>query len=356
MAFRIGEHAVGADQPLFVIAELGLNHGGDVRRALRLVDVAAEAGASAIKLQSFRSDRLVAQACPAPAHVHAESLCEFFQRFELDADAHRLVAERAHTRGLAFVATAFDLDSLEMLQSVGCDAIKIASGDLTFQRLIQRAAGTGRPLVLSTGMGSLEEVRTAVRWAHGAGADDLAVLQCVSAYPVPHGHENLRAIVELRRACGDSVGLSDHSTEPLCAPLAVALGASIYERHLALGEPEGRYDLERPVSSTGAELAAIVTGAARARSVLGDGRKACLPVERDNRLASRRSLHLARAHRAGDIIDAESLVALRPAVGMDPCRWDSVMGRRFAQDRACGEPLYEADLASPGSLTPHGLS
>ena len=191
-----------------MIAELGLNHGGDVDRAKRLVDAAAAAGARGIKLQAFRSDRLVAPDCPAPTHVASESLQSFFRSFELDPDAQGQIAERAHRYGLAMIATPFDEDVVAELERVGCDAYKIASGDLTYHALIERAAATGKPILISTGMADIDEVRAAVDCARRAGTDRVAVLHCVSAYPVPSGQENLAAIATLRRISGVEVGLS----------------------------------------------------------------------------------------------------------------------------------------------------
>ena len=338
----ICERVVDRHHPLFVIAELGLNHGGDCQRALRLVDAAADAGASAIKIQSFRADRLVAQTCPAPAHVRARSLQAFFRRFELDRAAHERIAERVHERGLALVATPFDEEIIPLLEAVGCDAYKIASGDLTYPGLIERVARMGKPMLLSTGMSELDEVRVAVDHARRAGAVELALLHCVSAYPVPSGQENLAAIATLDRSFGVTVGLSDHSTEALSAPLAVALGASIYERHFTLeGEPD---QVEHEVSSTASELRAIIAMAERARIARGDGRKTCGGAERGNLSASRRGLHAARDLRAGELLDVAAAVALRPAQGVDPRRAGDITGRRLANDVADGQPLRMTDL------------
>ena len=162
MFLEVARRRIGPGEPLFVIAELGLNHAGSVEQALALVDAAATAGASAVKLQTFRADELVASGCPAPAHVRETSLRDFFRRFELDKDAHRAVAERARARGLAFMATPFSLASVDLLEDVGVDALKIASGDLTYTLLIQRCARTGLPLVISTGLSTLAEVKHAV--------------------------------------------------------------------------------------------------------------------------------------------------------------------------------------------------
>ena len=339
----ISGRVVDPDQPLFVIAELGLNHGGDVRRALQMVDAAAAAGASAVKVQSFRADRLVASSCPAPAHVKATSLQSFFRRFELDHEAHKAIAERAHEHGLAMVATPFDEEVVQLLEAVGCDAYKIASGDLTHDTLIERVAETGKPLLLSTGMSRLEEIRGAVDRARNAGGRHVGVLHCVSAYPVPSGQENIRAVAELGRALNVTIGLSDHSTEPLSVPLAVALGAAVYERHFALDGVEDQ--IERAVSSTASELRILIQTAARARLVLGDGAKTCRGAEEANRTPSRRSLHAARSLVAGDVIDATAIVALRPGTGIDPRRLPDLVGRCVVRPVVSGQALSETDLA-----------
>ena len=152
MTMEIAGRRLGVDAPLFGIAEIGLSHGGAQAEALRLVDVAAAAGVSAVKLQSLCGDTLVTASCPGPAHVAGESLREFFRQFELDEGAHAAVAARARAHGLAFMSTPFDESAVDMLERVGCDAYKIASGDITHHRLIERAALTGKPLVMSTGM------------------------------------------------------------------------------------------------------------------------------------------------------------------------------------------------------------
>src|SRR5687768_1242833 len=187
---RIGRRAIGPDARVFAVAELGLNHGGDLQQAIALVDAAAHAGASAIKLQTLCADRLVAPSCPPPAHVNVSSLREFFSTFELDADAHRAVVTRAREHGLAVLSTPFSEDVLPMLEELDIDAYKIASGDLTYDGLIAAVAATGKPLVLSTGMSTLAEVIRAVHVARRAGAEGIAVLHCVSAYPTPPGSEN----------------------------------------------------------------------------------------------------------------------------------------------------------------------
>ena len=341
-AVTIGGRRVAEDVPPFVIAEIGLNHGGSVDEALALVDAAASAGAHAVKLQTIVANELVSPFCPAPAHVRVRSLVDFFGTFELDEDAHRAIAEQAAELGLRFMSTPFSETAVDMLERVGVDAYKIASGDLTWDQLILRVAATGRPMVMSTGMSTLAEVQHAVEVARAGGATDIALLHCVSAYPVPRGSENLLAIRTLASHCHVPVGLSDHGDDAFALPMAVALGGSIYERHLVGASDTTAVD--RAVSCTPAELAAAVTAGHRAWSALGCGRKACLAAEAPNFVASRRSLAAARDLPAGSVLTAGDLIALRPATGIPPAHVDLVIGRRLVRSIDCGEPLAETHL------------
>ncbi len=339
---RIAGRLVGDAEPLFVIAEVGLNHGGSTERALALVDAAADAGASAIKLQSLCADGLVVPAAPPPAHVTASSLREFFARFELDEDAHRRIIAHARHRGLAVMATPFSEAAVDMLQGLGVDAFKIASGDLTWTRLIARCARTTKPLVISTGMASIEEVSRAVTGARAAGATSIALLHCVSAYPVPHGSENLRAITTLAEVFDIPVGLSDHADDTFAVPMAVALGASLYERHIVLDRDDGSIDA--PVSSDPAQFAALVAAGLRAHEALGAGRKECLPAEHPNKAASRRGLYAARPIKAGQVVEERDILALRPGTGLSAERLTDLVGRRSPRDVEDGTPFLESDL------------
>jgi sialic acid synthase SpsE len=342
MSFEIAGRRVGSPGPLFVIAELGLNHGGSVERALALVDAAAQAGASAVKLQTFRADELVAPVSRAPAHVDTPSLRELFRRFELDDDAHRLVAARARAHHLAFIATPFSMAAVDLLERVNADALKIASGDLTFHGLIQRCARTGKPLLISTGMATLDEVGAAVAVAVAAGARDLALLHCVSAYPVPPGSENLLAISTLARTFGREVGLSDHASDTTAIPVAVALGASLYERHLMLPGEEG---VDADVSSLPDQLAEGIRVAARTAASLGHGRKECLPAEAPNLEASRRALHAAADLAPGHLIRPQDIAVLRPASGLAPGRLADLIGVRLTRRVEAGGVFVRHDLS-----------
>lgn len=341
----IAGRRIAEDIPPFVIAEIGLNHGGSAERALALVDAAADAGAHAVKLQTIEAEALVAASCPPPAHVRARSLVDFFRQFELDEAAHHAVAARASMRGLKVISTPFSEASVDMLERVGVDAYKIASGDITWDQLIIRAAATGKPLIISTGMSTLAEAHHALAVARLAGAEHVALLHCVSAYPVPHGSENLLAIRTLAEDCRVPIGLSDHAEDTFALPIAIGLGASLYERHLVLDTDD--HAIDRAVSSTPRELAAAILAGRRAWSALGSGRKACLAAEAVNMVASRRSLCATRPLAAGHELSADDLVALRPATGLSPSALGSVLGRRLTRPVGSGEPVTAAHFEQP---------
>ncbi len=341
-SLTIAGRTVACGQPLFTIAEIGLNHSGSRARALEMVDAAAASGAAAVKLQTLEATALVAPSCPAPAHVAARSLTEFFAAFELNEAAHQAVAARARQHGLAFISTPFSLDAVDMLQRVGVDAFKIASGDLTWDALIHRAARCGKPLIISTGMASLAEVSHAMATARLAGATQIALLHCVSAYPVPHGQENLRVIDTLGRAFDAPVGLSDHGDDTFAAPIAVAYGASIYERHFMLESDTEAID--RPVSSTPREFAQMIRAAARATEMLGDGDKRCADAEAANVVPSRRGLYASMPLTRGTVLEASMLTALRPGDGVPANALPQFVGTRLRCDLPAGGPLRYQDV------------
>jgi sialic acid synthase SpsE len=342
MLREIGGRSIGPSAPVFVIAEIGLNHGGSLTRAIELVDAAADAGASAVKLQTLYADRLVAPSCPAPAHVTASSLQDFFAGFELDLHAHRAIVDRARRHGLAVMTTPFAEDVVPALDQIGFDAYKVASGDITYLGLIAKLALNGKPLVISTGMSTLSDVAAALGAARANRGRELAVLHCVSAYPTPAKAENLRAIRTLADAFRIPIGLSDHGGGLPSAVAAVALGATLYERHLVL--PGDETAIDAVVSSTPDELKAIVQAMEHARIALGSGAKLCQPAEAVNVTASRRGLYAARSLRAGTRVSRGDVIALRPATRVAPFDIDALVGATLQRDIEAGQPFEPADL------------
>lgn len=352
----------------YVIAEAGVNHGGDVAVAARLVDAAADAGADAVKFQTFRADDLVTRDAPAAAYqranVGATRQHEMLAALELDDAAHESLATRAAERGIEFLSTPFDLGSLGMLTGrLGLRTIKIGSGDLTNAPLLHAAARAADRLIVSTGMATLAEVVEAVGVvAHGfagtgapsraafadaarseagraAVASRLTLLHCTSAYPAPAGEANLRAMATLREACGCAVGWSDHTLGTHLAVAAVALGATVIEKHLTLDR--GARGPDHAASLEPADFAAMVRAIRDVESALGDGRKAPTPSERDTAAVARRSLVAARAIRAGATISREDVAVKRPGTGRTPMDAFDVVGRTAARDHATDAPLED---------------
>ncbi|WP_396623545.1 N-acetylneuraminate synthase family protein [Luteitalea sp.] len=338
---EIAGQSIAPGGPMRVIAEIGLNHNGDADLAHRLVDACADAGAWAMKLQVFDADELLVADAPAPAHVRAESLRAFFRQFQLNADAYAAIVSHARDRGLAVIATAFDSLSVGMLDRLGIDAFKVASGDLTHVMLIEHLARTGRPLVLSTGMSEEGDVWNAVDWAVGSGARALALLHCVSSYPTPDAQQNLRVVRTLAEEYKLPVGLSDHGMGGDAALLAYAQGATLYERHVHL---PGTDAIDAPVSSDPAELRDIVQRLARAHAAMGEGRRTPMPAETPNIVPSRRGLYARRAIAAGERIEAADVAALRPlgALGAEYAR--ALIGSRAPRAIAAGEAFEPGDL------------
>jgi N,N'-diacetyllegionaminate synthase len=322
---------------VFVIAEAGVNHNGSLERALAMVDAATEAGADAVKFQTFSAARLATRAAPKAPYQgertdEAESQYDMLARLELTADDHRALIARARDRGIVFMSAAFDPESLALLAGLGIDRVKVPSGELTNVPYLRDVAWLGLPVLLSTGMGTLDEVRAALGTLEAAGLSRsrVTVLQCTTEYPTPPDEVNLRAMATMRGELGVAVGYSDH-TEGICiAAAAVALGAAVIEKHFTLDRslpgPDHRASLEP------AEFAEMVRGIRDVERSLGDGVKRASPGELLNVVAARKSIVAARDIAAGETLTEENLAAKRPGDGVSAARWDDVVGRRARRD------------------------
>jgi N-acetylneuraminate synthase/N,N'-diacetyllegionaminate synthase len=338
---------VGAGEPVLVIAEAGVNHNGDLALALDLVDAAAGAGADAVKFQAFSAARVVARSAPKADYQLAgtdpgESQLDMLRRLELSADANAALQARCAERGVLFLSTPFDVQSADGLDALGIPAFKIGSGELTNHLLLAHVARLGRPVLLSTGMAELDEVRAAVELVRGLGAG-VMVLHCVSEYPAALEDANLRAIPTMAAELGVPVGWSDHTPGTEAAVAAVALGAAVVEKHLTLDRA-----MEGPDHAASLEpgrFADLVRSVRRVESALGDGVKRPAPAELSNRERVRRGLVVTRDLPAGHLVTQADLDALRPPAGISPAAIGDVLGRRTARAIARGEPLRHEDLA-----------
>ncbi len=334
--------------PPMVVAEIGVNHDGDPARALELVAAAAEAGADAVKLQVFDPARLVTAGAATAGYQRERGQGgrqrTMLERLVLPRPALAETVAAARARGLAVLATPFDEDAADVVVALGVDAIKIGSGDLTHAPLLAHVARAGRPLVVSTGMATTDEVRAAVAAIRTAATGvPLALLHCVSAYPAPPEAANLRAIPALHAATGLPVGWSDHVPGPETAVAAVALGAPLLERHLTLDRTAPGPD--HAASDEPAELAAYVRAVRRAHAALGSACKAPASVESDVRAVARRSLVARTPIPAGTVIEPRMLDVRRPGTGLPPEMMPAICGRRARVAIAADTLIDEEMLA-----------
>ena len=332
---RIGAHDI--DERVALVAEIGNNHEGDVEVARAIVRAAAAAGAQAIKLQTFGAERFVA---PSDERRFAQ-----LKRFELSGDEVRSLAQEAKDAGVAFISTPLDLESVDLLEPIA-DALKVASGDLDFFPLLRRVAATDRPLVLSSGVSDLPRIHRALDevLAVRGSLDDVALLHCTSAYPSPAADANLRAIPYLADRLPVRIGFSDHTLGLDAAPLAVALGARIIEKHMTLEGIESDFR-DHALSLTPPQMAELAERLALAEELLGSPGKEVLDVERDVAAAVRRSIAAGRDLPAGHVVREEDLVWLRPGGGVAPGREWTVLGRTLRRDLSRGERITEHELA-----------
>ncbi len=339
-AFNISpERLIGTAQPCFIIAEAGVNHNGDLGLARRLIACAAEAGADAIKFQSFRSADLVQPDAPKAAYQQTgadgdETLYVMLQRLELSAADHRHLLAECRAAGIMFLSTPFDESSATLLAELGVAAFKVASGDLTHQPLLQMIAGLGKPMLVSTGMATLAEVAAAVDAIRTAGDPPLALLHCVSCYPADPADANLRAMHSLVEAFGLPVGFSDHTPGRAVTLAAVALGACIIEKHVTLDRtlpgPDHSMSLEPD------ELKQLVREIRMVEAALGSGEKVPVPAEYEMRRQGRRSLVAAQDIAAGEVLSAAMLACRRPGSGIAPGEQQRIIGCRARIDIRAG--------------------
>ena len=334
MVIRLGRKTIGDGRTCFLIAEAGVNHDGRLDRALRLVDVAANAGADAVKFQTFRADALAAACAPQAAYQNraaaARSQRDMLRRLELNEAAHRALIARCRKRAILFLSTPFDEESADLLERLDVPAFKLPSGELTNLPLLSHVARKRRPMLVSTGMATLAEVRAAVRVIRRAGNPPLALLHCVSSYPAEPAWSNLRAMATLRHAFRVPTGYSDHALGPEVSLAAAALGAAVLEKHFTLDK--NRPGPDHAMSMSPAELKAWVRSVRAVESALGDGLKRPVPPEIPIARAARKSLVAARPIALGERLTAGAVTRKRPGTGLPPAALTGLLGRRALRD------------------------
>jgi sialic acid synthase SpsE len=347
MRIALAERAVGDGAPCLLIAEVGSNHDGSLDRALALVDVAADAGADAVKFQSFRAATLLVRRCrTADGGWQPAAAYPTLERLEVPGEWHAALRDRARARGILFLSTPFDEERATLLAALGVPALKVASGDLTHLPLLRRLGGFGRPILLSTGLATPAEIDAALAAiAEGAGGGarrpPVVLLHCVSLYPLRPGDANLRVLPALRAETGCLVGWSDHSPGHTLAVGAVALGACVVEKHLT--DDRRRKGPDHPFAMEPGEFRAMAAAIRELEAALGDGAKRPCDGEEPERTWARRGVYAARALSAGVVLSARDLKVVRPAAGLPPAALAALVGRRLVRALETDEPVRAED-------------
>ncbi len=342
MTITIGRSPVGPGAPCFVIAELSGNHNGDLGRAVATVHAAKAAGADAIKLQTYTADTITIRSdrpefvVPGAGPWSGRTLYDLYQEAHTPWAWHERLFAEAAAVGLEIFSSPFDDTAVDLLESLGAPAYKVASFELVDDQLLRRVAGTGKPVVLSTGMASLEEIAHAVETLRTAGCRDLVLLKCTSSYPAPDAAMNLAGLGSLAAIGRCPVGLSDHSLGIVASIVAVTLGAAVIEKHFTLDRSSGGVDSHFSLEPS--EFQAMVEAVRRAQTMVGQPTFGPGLAE-EGSATFRRSLYVVADVRAGDLLTPKNVRSIRPGFGLSPRYASVVIGRRAAQDAAKGTPV-----------------
>ncbi len=328
---KIADRLIGNSEPCFIIAEAGVNHNGNINLAKKLIDVAKEAGADAVKFQTFKAEELLTKTAGKAKHIEGElSFFEMVKRLELGKKELQQIAEHAKRKGIIFLSTPTGEESVDLLSDLGVPAYKIASGDITNIPLLRYVAREKLPIILSTGMANLGEIEEALNAIYASGNKEVILLHCVASYPTPLEEVNLRVIETLKQAFQVPVGFSDHTVSTVVPIVAVVLGASIIEKHFTLDKNLPGPD--HKASASPDELRQIVHGIREFELASGSPIKKATKSEESTKLAFRRSI-VARTHiPKGTKIKAPMLSFKRPAGGVSPQYVDSVIGKEAKSD------------------------
>jgi pseudaminic acid synthase len=343
MTIKIAGRPIGSDHPPFVIAEMSGNHNQDLNRALQIVEAAAKAGAHAIKLQTYTADTMTLDKRGGSFNINddkslwsGKNLHDLYKLAYTPWEWHKPIMELAQKLGLICFCSPFDETAVDFLVGLNAPAFKIASFENNHLPLIAKAASTGKPLIISTGMASLGELELAVNTARDAGCNEIILLKCTSTYPASPENTNIRTISHLRNLFHTEVGLSDHTMGLGVAVASVALGASVIEKHFTLARKDGGVD--SAFSLEPQEMANLVVESERAWQALGTVRYGPTEAERKS-LVFRRSIYVAHDINEGDLFTKENIRIVRPGDGAHPQLYNQLIGRKAKRKLKSGTPL-----------------
>ena len=332
---------------VLIIAEAGVNHNGSIDLAKKLIDVAAKAGVDYVKFQTFKTENLASKSAPSADYQKkstSDSQFDMLKKLELDKGTHEILIDYCNAKGVKFLSTAFDLDSIDLLEELNIPFYKIPSGELTNLPYLEKIAATGKDVIISTGMAYLNEIKESVKVFQNLGYSNekIKVLHCNTEYPTPMEDVNLNAMLTIAKECNVEVGYSDHTLGVEVPIAAVSLGATVIEKHFTLDKtmegPDHKASLEPD------ELMQMVSSIRNVEKALGRKEKEPTASEKKNLLIARKSLHLSNSLKKGDKIKREDLVLLRPGNGISGMRINKIIGKELNKDLSSGTMLSELDF------------
>lgn len=342
----IGNKTISEHSPVFIIAEGGVNHNGDLEMARKLLEEAAVCGVDCVKFQTFKAERVVTKNAPKAQYQmgttdKAESQLAMLEKIELKPEHHVELKKHAEKLGMIFLSTPYNFEDIDFLESIGVLAYKAASGQIVELPFLRKIAKTHKPIFLSTGMATIAEIDSALKVIYREGNDKVVLLQCTTNYPSRTEDANLRVIQTFRSAFDMLTGYSDHTIGDEAAIAAVALGAKVIEKHFTLDKNLPGPD--HSSSMTPEELKSLVEKVRRTESALGSAQKEPAEVERENVIGMRRSIVASRDIRSGEMISEDNITFKRPATGLSPQFYDIIIGKKAAKDISSDE-LLQMDM------------
>jgi len=344
--FQIGKKIISENKPIFIIAEVGVNHNGDVKIAKKLIKLAKKSGVNAIKFQTFFPEEGISKHAPLAEYqsksTSVKTQLEMVNKLQLTQKNFLDLKNYAEKLNLIFLSTPFDVKSVKLLNDLKTLAYKISSGDITNKLLLEKVAECKKPMIISTGMSNMREIQEAIKWITNKGCKSFSIMQCTSNYPTKIEDCNLLAIKNMKEKFDVQVGFSDHTKNSIASILAMGLGISFIEKHITLD-----HNMEGPdhkMSLDPKELKNFVNDIRDAETALGSGNKECLPCEIEVKKLVRKSIVVLRDVKKDEILSNNDLGLKRPGIGMEPKNLHKLIGRKVRRDISADELIDKKDL------------
>ena len=346
-SFFLGKNKISLNEPVYIIAEVGVNHNGDLKLAKKLIQKAAACGANCVKFQTFKADRVVTHDAPKAVYQlkttsKDESQLSMLEKLEMDMDSYREIMHCCEENGVLFMSTPYNIEDVDFLEELGVPAYKLASMHAAEPWFASYVAKTGKPVILSTGMATLDEVRLTVDAMRKTGNEQIILLQCTTNYPSLLEDTNLLAMQSLAKEFGLIVGYSDHTSNDIACIVSIGLGAKVIEKHFTLDKSMKGPD--QSTSATPDEFSRLVKAIRSSELVLGSSIKQPCLIEKENMIGMRRSIVANKNIKKGEVMNELSITFKRPATGLNPKYFEELIGQRVTRNIAIDEQIQWSDF------------